>query len=347
MRRAIAGVFLAAMMLPQLGFAEGAPVTRRDGFLMLWNSIRRAIIDNREKPFADVPEGAKGFDEITYAKYRGIVDDDDVNFYPDTPLTVSDALLWLFRTRSVDDIEELTTENIPSLLERYPLRNSSNDTLTEEELLTLMRLLDEKLMTEDHEVSLYSEKFHGDGTAFGESFDMHAMTAAHRTFPYNTLVRVTNVRNGKSVTVRINDRGPYVDGRDMDLSLAAFTSIEDRSRGILRATFQRLGDANLVSQCPADDAGAPRQQRIAGFTRLIGGIPQTLKLGESLTLRSTRAFVVRGVRYPDGTVNAVEDWVLPDEKYSITPSIEGEYVFTLGTVNGRRRDMRMTVVQCD
>ena len=95
----------------------------------------------------------------------------------------------------------------------------------------MMRLLDQKLRDEVHEVSLYGEQFHGDGTAFGEKFDMYALTAAHRSFPHNTLVKVTNVENEKTVTVRINDRGPYVEGRDMDLSVAAFTTD--------RRTFQR------------------------------------------------------------------------------------------------------------
>jgi rare lipoprotein A len=69
--------------------------------------------------------------------------------------------------------------------------------------------------------SYYAHKYHGRTTASGERFDMHAMTAAHRTLPFGTRVRVTNRDNGKSVVVRINDRGPFVKGRVIDLSLAA------------------------------------------------------------------------------------------------------------------------------
>ncbi len=217
--------------------------------------------------------------------------------------------------------------------------------VTEEDVMSLMRSLDDLLMREDHEVSLYGEKFHGKGTAFGETFDMNALTAAHRTFPYNTLVNVTNIANGKSVTVRINDRGPYVEGRDMDLSVAAFTSIEDRSKGHFRATFKRLGDATLVDQC-GSDTDPVRAIRISGKTRLIGGIPGTLASGHSLMIRSARPIVLRSVRYPDGNISYIQDWILPGESHEFMPSIAGEYVFTIGAREGARRELRMNVVSC-
>ena len=69
--------------------------------------------------------------------------------------------------------------------------------------------------------SWYGHPFDGRRTANGEVYDMHAMTAAHRTLPFGTLVRVHDLENGKSVVVRINDRGPFVEGRIIDLSYAA------------------------------------------------------------------------------------------------------------------------------
>ncbi len=356
MRRVVIGLLLASLVLPAAVSAETPPISRRDGFLLLWNSIHRALQDNREPYFTDVPLGARGEQEITYAKYRGILDDDDPAFHPDEPLTRFDALLWLFRTRSVtENVEDSSLELVHSLAERYPLKDASGvsgldmlqsaaGAVTEQDVLALMRQLDDQLAKEDHEVSLYGEKFHGKGTAFGETFDMHALTAAHRTFPHNTLVKVTNVRNGKSVTVRINDRGPYVDGRDMDLSVAAFTAIEDRSKGKFRATFQRLGDATLVRQC--DDTDPRRAVRIAKGVHLTGGVPATLPLGKDLVFRSTRPFVLVSVRYPDGNVTDLLDWVLPGESHPFTPSVEGEYVFTLGSKDGRRREVRMKVAAC-
>ena len=69
--------------------------------------------------------------------------------------------------------------------------------------------------------SYYGPKFHGKLTANGEIFDMYGVTAAHKEFPFNTMVRVTNENNGKSLMIRINDRGPYVGGRILDCSFGA------------------------------------------------------------------------------------------------------------------------------
>ncbi len=69
--------------------------------------------------------------------------------------------------------------------------------------------------------SYYAEEFNGRPTADGETYDMHAMTAAHPTLPFNTILRVTNLENNRSVVVRVNDRGPFKKDRVLDLSLAA------------------------------------------------------------------------------------------------------------------------------
>jgi rare lipoprotein A len=79
------------------------------------------------------------------------------------------------------------------------------------------------------------------GTANGEVFDPEALTAAHKTLRFNTRVRVTNIDNGKSVIVRINDRGPYIDGRCLDLSRAAFRAIEDLHAGHTTVRYEVLG----------------------------------------------------------------------------------------------------------
>ena len=69
--------------------------------------------------------------------------------------------------------------------------------------------------------SWYGPGFHGNRTANGEVYDQWAMTAAHKTLPFDTVLRVTNTSNGRSVVVRINDRGPFIPGRDLDLSRGA------------------------------------------------------------------------------------------------------------------------------
>ena len=79
--------------------------------------------------------------------------------------------------------------------------------------------------------SYYADQFHGRRTASGERFDMAALTAAHRTLPFGSKVRVTNPANGKSVVVRINDRGPFTGGRTIDVSRAAAQRLGLIARG--------------------------------------------------------------------------------------------------------------------
>ncbi|MEU0518972.1 septal ring lytic transglycosylase RlpA family protein [Streptosporangium sp. NPDC006007] len=79
-------------------------------------------------------------------------------------------------------------------------------------------------------------------TASGEQFNPNAMTAAHKSLPLGSKVRVTNPANGESVTVRINDRGPYVGGRCLDLSRAAFSAIGDTAAGVMRVKYEVLGN---------------------------------------------------------------------------------------------------------
>jgi rare lipoprotein A len=89
--------------------------------------------------------------------------------------------------------------------------------------------------------SWYGEDFHGWLTANGEPYDMHEMTGAHRTLPFGTVVRVTNVENGRSALVRINDRGPYVNGRIIDLSYAAGRTLELLGAGVAAVQLEVVG----------------------------------------------------------------------------------------------------------
>jgi len=99
--------------------------------------------------------------------------------------------------------------------------------------------------------SYYAEEFNGRLTANGETFDMNALTAAHRSFPFGTLLRITNVENGKSVVVRVNDRGPFVEGRIIDLSLGAAKAVDMIQHGtaLVKIDILELGP---VSQRGSD-----------------------------------------------------------------------------------------------
>jgi rare lipoprotein A len=88
--------------------------------------------------------------------------------------------------------------------------------------------------------SWYGRDFNGRPTASGEIFDMYAYTAAHRDLPFGTRVRVTNEANGRSVVVRINDRGPWVEGRILDLSYAAAKALGMLEAGVVRVRLEVL-----------------------------------------------------------------------------------------------------------
>jgi len=88
--------------------------------------------------------------------------------------------------------------------------------------------------------SYYADMFHGRKTANGEIFNMHDYTAAHRNLPFDTVLLVTNLENGKKVKVRINDRGPYVKGRILDLSLQAAKDIGLIKTGVTKVQINIL-----------------------------------------------------------------------------------------------------------
>lgn len=88
--------------------------------------------------------------------------------------------------------------------------------------------------------SYYADRFHGQRTASGKRFDMNKLTAAHKKLPFGTIVRVTNEANGKSVIVEITDRGPFVKGREIDLSKKAFMSIATGKGGYVIAKLEVL-----------------------------------------------------------------------------------------------------------
>jgi len=82
--------------------------------------------------------------------------------------------------------------------------------------------------------------YHGQTTASGETYNAYGKSVAHRSLPFGTRLRVTNQRNGKSVIVRVNDRGPYIHGRTLDLSYGAFSSIAHPGQGVASVCYSRV-----------------------------------------------------------------------------------------------------------
>lgn len=111
--------------------------------------------------------------------------------------------------------------------------------------------------------SWYGHPYHGRPTANGEVYDMNAMTAAHRTLAMGTLVGVTNEDNGKHVEVRINDRGPFIEGRVIDLSYAAAKAIEMIGPGLAMVRLSILGMAESAASVFGVQVGAFRERENA------------------------------------------------------------------------------------
>lgn len=106
--------------------------------------------------------------------------------------------------------------------------------------------------------SYYGPGFHGKRTANGEIFDMYAMTAAHKTLPFGTIVRVRNLDNGKDVIVRINDRGPFIPGRVIDVSVAAARILGLMGTGTARVqVFRAAPDAAQAVPASGDSTSLP------------------------------------------------------------------------------------------
>lgn len=123
--------------------------------------------------------------------------------------------------------------------------------------------------------SWYGTKFHGKKTANGERYDMYAMSAAHKTLPMPTMVRVTNLNNGRSVIVRVNDRGPFVKNRVIDLSYAAAKTLGYDSAGTAPVRVEVLGNKTAsgnsrnISQT-STQRPAPRMQSKAASVTSTG-----------------------------------------------------------------------------
>lgn len=139
--------------------------------------------------------------------------------------------------------------------------------------------------------SWYGPKFDGRRTANGERFDMYGLTAAHRTLPFDTWVRVTNLDNGRSVDLRINDRGPFVKGRILDVSYAAARRLEMLGPGTARVEIRVL------------DGPLPRQPVPVAAQRF------TVQLGAFRDQQRARRLRSRVAdRYPETAVRSEDGW---------------------------------------
>lgn len=168
--------------------------------------------------------------------------------------------------------------NIPSDLDRVPdaeprveaIRGSGG---TSKPYTVLGRayqpITDDRPFRESGIASWYGRKFHSASTASGEPYDMYAMTAAHKTLPLPSYVRVRNPANGREVIVRVNDRGPFVDGRIIDLSYTAALKL-DLLRGVAPVEIERITNEDIRTGAWRRDSGTA----YASASQVLPATPQ-------------------------------------------------------------------------
>ncbi|WP_292661332.1 septal ring lytic transglycosylase RlpA family protein [Nitratifractor sp.] len=140
--------------------------------------------------------------------------------------------------------------------------------------------------------SWYGPNFHGKMTSNGEQYNMHAHTAAHKTWPMDTMVRVDNLQNGKSTVVRINDRGPFVAGRVIDCSYAAGKDLGLDKSGIAKVKLTVLGFAGKIYRpgtAQKRDHSAPPSVHLSDFGVQVGAFRR--KIGAEITRRKYSSWV--------------------------------------------------------
>lgn len=137
--------------------------------------------------------------------------------------------------------EEMKTEAASS--------KSGLSDMTEEEIKVEFNTLEKKSAIQFVEkgsmtASWYGPKFHGKRTASGEKYDQMGFTAAHRSYKFGTLLKLTNIKNNRTVIVRVNDRGPFRSGRQLDLSKGAATELGMMNRGVVKLDVEEVTLSN-------------------------------------------------------------------------------------------------------
>ena len=154
--------------------------------------------------------------------------------------------------------------------------------------------------------SWYGKKFHGRKTSSGEIYNMHAMTAAHKTLPLPTYVRVENLKNGRSLVVKVNDRGPFVDDRIIDLSFAAAEKLGVVGPGTAKVEISVVGTS--TDSRPIQQAARPVVRAVPLTGNTAADVPLFVQMGsfgsEVNALNLVRE--LKGVNEKAATVSQLE-----------------------------------------
>lgn len=167
-------------------------------------------------------------------------------------------------------------------------------------------LLTAEGFTEKGLASWYGKDFHGRKTSNGEIYDMYAMTAAHKTLPMNVYLRVTNLNNGRATTVRVNDRGPFVKERIIDLSYSAAQELDVVGPGTAPVRIEALGYRD------ESQGGAPRYTQPASYQ--LG--PFMIQVG-AFSVQENAQRLAGDLKARYGSSSVVEGWVAGQKFYRV------------------------------
>ncbi|MDY0212086.1 MAG: septal ring lytic transglycosylase RlpA family protein [Desulfuromonadaceae bacterium] len=164
-------------------------------------------------------------------------------------------------------------------------------------------LLDHDGFVQEGIASWYGDKFHGRRTSNGEVYDMYAMTAAHKTLPMGVFVKVDNLANGRSEVVRINDRGPFVEGRIIDLSYTVANNLDVVGRGTAPVRVTALGyrktdtHGDTFFSLPQNIMQGPFGVQLGAFTLEDNAVRLRNLLRKQYTFAEIHPAVINGQRY--------------------------------------------------
>lgn len=194
--------------------------------------------------------------------------------------------------------------------------------------------------------SYYAEDFHGKKTSNGEKFNMNALTCAHKSLPFNTILKVTNLANGKSVEVRVNDRGPFVASREIDLSKAAAVKLGMIGTGTAKVKLEivKQGPDTKLSRQTAASAAKIMAKLGGDKAKLVAGTYWDIQIGafKSKDNAKARAKELSKAGFKDivlqnyGEVTRVAIKNVPAEKVISTQEKLAQKGFTETTLRQRK-----------
>ncbi len=166
--------------------------------------------------------------------------------------------------------------------------------------------------------SWYGTKFHGRKTSSGEKYDMYAMTAAHKTLPLPTYVEVTNLNNGRTVIVKVNDRGPFHGNRIIDLSYAAATKLEIVGKGTGLVRVRAINPGEKVAEAPVEYKPVPTASSASMYLQVgaFRSAHSADQLKQKIQQQIGDAVLIMPLAKPEGSVYRVRIGPLVSVEYA-------------------------------